>query len=101
VSYVLEALNFIAMPLVFAVISAVLFALVLGKAGFARWPALLAFVPVALQIGIYFAGGWIAFYEVMGPLPLAVPLFQLVMFAIGFVPLFILAFVRWPAQGVR
>ncbi|KIN72995.1 hypothetical protein [Sulfitobacter guttiformis] len=93
----LEALNFIAIPLVIAVIECAIFAVVLGKAGLPRWTAVFPFVPVACLVGIYLAGGWIAFYEVLGPIPLVIPIYQLLMVLIGFIPLFILATVRWPS----
>jgi hypothetical protein len=97
----LEALNFIAIPLVMAVIQTVLFALILRKAGLPRWTALFPFVPVFSQIGIYLGGGWITFYEVLGPIPWVIPLYQILMVLIAFIPLFVLAMSRWPATAQR
>ena len=92
----IEAFNFIAIPLVMAVIQFALFTLILRKAGLPRWTALFAFVPVFSQIGIYLGGGWITFYEVLGPIPLIIPLYQILMVLIAFIPMFVLAIARWP-----
>jgi hypothetical protein len=97
----LEILNFIAIPLVMAVIQLVFFALILAKAGVPRWTALFAFVPVFSQIGIYLGGGWITFYEVLGPIPWVIPLYQILMVLIAFISLFVLAIARWPVAAQR
>ena len=97
----LEALNFIAIPLVMAVIQFVLFAIILRKAGLPRWTSSFAFIPVFSQIGIYLGGGWITFYEVLGPIPWVIPLYQIVMMLIAFVPMFVLARARWPVSAQR
>ena len=95
----LEALNFIAVPLVIAVIQVVLFWIILERAGLPRWTAMLPFVQIFSLIGIYISGGWMGLYEMFAGAPFAIPLYQLVMVLIGFVPLFVLAFARWPSGG--
>lgn len=100
-AYLVEALNFIAIPLVIAVIQCLLFAAILRKAGLPRWSALFTFVPVISQVGIYFGGGWISFYEVLGPIPLIIPLYQVVMALISFIPLFVIVMARWPVTAQR
>ncbi|UWR23691.1 hypothetical protein [Sulfitobacter sp. S190] len=97
-----EILNFVAMPLVFAVVQAVLFFVIMGRAGqigAVRLWSLAPFLPVLAMIGIYIAGGWITFYQVLDPIPFAVPLYQLFMALVGFIPVFVLAFGRWPRLG--
>ncbi len=84
-----------------AVIQLVFFALILAKAGVPRWTALFAFVPVFSQIGIYLGGGWITFYEVLGPIPWVIPLYQILMVLIAFISLFVLAIARWPVAAQR
>ncbi|WP_298857318.1 hypothetical protein [uncultured Sulfitobacter sp.] len=96
-----EAFNFIAIPFVIAVIQFVLFASILRKAGLPRWTSLFTFVPVFSQIGIYLGGGWITFYQVLGPIPLVIPLYQIAMVLISFVALFVLVFARWPVVATR
>ena len=96
-----EAFNFIAIPFVIAVIQFVLFAMILRKAGLPRWTSLLVFVPAFSQIGIYLGGGWITFYEVLGPIPMVIPLYQILMVMIAFVPLFVLVMARWTVVAQR
>lgn len=96
-----EAFNFIAIPLVVAVMQFVLFAMILRKAGLPRWTSLFVFVPVFSQIGIYLGGGWITFYQVLGPIPLVIPLYQIIMVLIAFIPLFVLVMARWPVAAQR
>ena len=84
-----------------AVIQFVLFALILRKAGLRRWTAMFPFVPVFSQIGIYLGGGWITFYEVLGPIPWVIPLYQIFMVLIAFIPLFVLAMSPWPVAVQR
>jgi hypothetical protein len=91
-----EILNFIAVPLVIAVVQFSLFMIILKRAGLSGWTAYLSFVQVLWLIGIYISGGWMALYEALASLPMVIPLVQLVMVVIGFVPLFVLAFARWP-----
>lgn len=97
----LEALNVIAIPLVVAVIQFVLFGMTLAKAGLPRWTSMFVVVPVLSQIGIYLGGGWITFYQVLEPIPLGIPLYQLGMVLIASIPLFVLAFARWPVSLSR
>lgn len=92
----IEALNFIAMPLVIAVVQCVLFWIILGRAALPRWTAFLSFVQVISLIGIYISGGWMSLYQLFAGVPMVIPLYQLVMVLIGLVPLFLLAFARWP-----
>lgn len=92
----LEALNFIAVPLVIAVIQCVLFWIILGRVGLPRWAAFLPFVQIVSLIAIYILGGWMGQYEMFSGIPAVIPLYQLLMVLIGFVPLFALAFARWP-----
>ena len=96
-----EAFNFIAIPFVIAVIQFVLFAMILCKAGLPRWTSLFVFVPVFIQIGIYLGGGWITFYEVLGPIPIVIPRYQILMVMIAFVPLFVLVMARWTVVAQR
>lgn len=91
-----EAFNFIAIPFVIAVIQWLLSAAILGKAGLPRWLSFFPFVPIIAQVGIYFGGGWISFYEVLGPIPFSITLYPLVMALISFIPLFVVVFTRWP-----
>ena len=92
----LEALNFIAVPLVIAVIQCVLFWIILGRVGLPRWAAFLTVVQIVSPIAIYISVGWMGLYEMFSGIPAVIPLYQLLMVLIGFVPLFALAFARWP-----
>jgi len=96
-----EAFNFIAIPFVIAVIQCLLFIAILGKAGLPRWTAFFPFVPILAQVGIYYGGGWISFYEVLGPIPFSITLYPVVMALISFIPLFVIVFARWPAAVQR
>lgn len=97
----IEVFSFIAIPFVVAVIQFVVFSIILSKAGLPRWTSLFTFVPVISQVGIYFGGGWISFYEVLGPIPFIIPLYQILMVLIAYIPLFVIASARWPVTAQR
>ncbi|QUJ75047.1 hypothetical protein KDD17_08295 [Sulfitobacter albidus] len=89
-----EALNFIAVPGAIAAVQIVLYLMVLPKFGIRAFWAWSPLVPILAMVGIFFGGGWISFYSLLGPIPGAVPMYQFVMAMISFVPLMLMAFAR-------